>query len=97
LDGRKERAELIEDQLREKDKKCSGIGPWWHGKGGEICFFPQSRSDLDCGSDLIPCCKVSPPPPLPDHPVIDWGVRIGDVKLVGNCTLLPIIIPSPML
>ena len=89
----KERAKLIEEQLREKDRENSGIGPWWHGKGGEICFFsPQSRSDLDCRSGLIRWCKVPPP----QHPaVIDCGVRIGVVKLVGNCTLLPIIISSP--
>jgi len=62
LDLMKERVELIEGQLTEKDREYSGIGPWRHGKGGEICFYLQSRSDLDSRSVLIPCHKVSPTP-----------------------------------
>jgi hypothetical protein len=32
-------AKLIEEQIKEKDRECSGIGPRWRGKGSEICFF----------------------------------------------------------
>jgi len=42
VERRKESAGLIEEQLREKDRECNGICPWWHGKGGENCFLPIS-------------------------------------------------------